>query len=63
MSDVKYLHGHGHRKPADLLDEAAAWCRAHDLPFDTYATARGRSSTSSSVGSPSGWASRPVGSS
>ena len=35
---MKYLHGAGPRKPADLLDEAAAWCREHDVGFDLYGT-------------------------
>jgi len=35
---VRDLHGHGPRTPADLLDEAAAWCRAHDVTFDVYGT-------------------------
>ena len=33
---VRDLHGHGPRSPADLMEEAAAWCRAHDASFDVY---------------------------
>jgi len=35
---VKYLHGHGPRSPAELLLEAAHWCRDHDVGFDQYGT-------------------------
>lgn len=35
---MKYLHGHGPRTPAELLQEATDWCRQHDVSFDLYGT-------------------------
>ena len=37
---MKHLHGHGPRTPADLLQEAADWCRTHDVGFDLYGTGK-----------------------
>jgi len=35
---MRHVHGHGPRTPADLLQQAAAWCRDHDIGFDVYGT-------------------------
>jgi len=35
---MRHLHGHGPRTPAELLEEAAAWCRSNDVAFDVYGT-------------------------
>lgn len=35
---MRHVHGHGPRTPADLLQEAADWCRDHHVDFDVYGT-------------------------
>lgn len=35
---MRDLHGHGPRRPAELVEEAASWCRDHDVAFDLYGT-------------------------
>ncbi|MCB9676441.1 MAG: threonine aldolase [Alphaproteobacteria bacterium] len=35
---MRHIHGHGDRTPADLLADAARWCRDHDIGFDVYGT-------------------------
>ena len=35
---MRRLHGHLPRSPADLLEEAAAWCRSTGAELDVYGT-------------------------
>jgi threonine aldolase len=40
FSTCRHLHGTGPRKPFELLEAAAAWCREHDVDYDVYGTGR-----------------------